>query len=266
MKRAIGFLWTLAVIVVAVLLVGFTPIFAPVREVVVDTVRNSDAPKLGAPDWSLLKPDEEKLSQVKDRAQQAAPEADPQAISDAVSSLDSISVAPRQEGPYDRDSWMTSWPTVDGCDLRNRVLSRDLEKVKHPMGDDCKVVSGVLDDPYSAEIIDFDAKDDAGAVQIDHVVPLAWAERNGGASWDSDRKKEFASDPENLLASSRSTNASKSDQGPGDWPSQEQWNDPQLHGDWCQYTVQFVDLVNQWGLSMDAEEVATTRDRLQSCQ
>ena len=62
----------------------------------------------------------------------------------------------------------------DGCDTRNNVLALDLRSVAFRDGTrGCVVLSGVLADPYSGEVLPFD-RADAKAVQIDHVVSVTW--------------------------------------------------------------------------------------------
>lgn len=105
----------------------------------------------------------------------------------------------------------------NGCDTRNDILARDLTAVEFRSSTrDCVVVAGALADPYTGEKIAF-RKAEAHEVGVDHVVPLARAWDLGAASWTTDRRRDFANDPVNLLAVSGSANSSKRDQGPGEW-------------------------------------------------
>jgi HNH endonuclease len=51
---------------------------------------------------------------------------------------------------------------------------------------------GVLDDPYSGARIEF-RKAQADEVQIDHVVPLAYAWDMGASAWTLEARMAFAS-------------------------------------------------------------------------
>jgi len=106
----------------------------------------------------------------------------------------------------------------DGCDTRNNVLAEQLTDVSFKAGSkQCVVMSGQLLDPYTGRTINF-RKAAAGKVQIDHIYPLARAWDLGASSWPTQRRVDFANDQaDNLLAVDGSTNASKSDQGPGEW-------------------------------------------------
>jgi hypothetical protein len=118
---------------------------------------------------------------------------------------------------YDRDEFGPAWADVDhnGCDTRNDVLKRDLKKETFKEGThDCVVLTGILDDPYSGETIEFErGQTTSMEVQIDHVVALADAWQKGAGKWAEDRRKELANDPLNLLAVDGPLNSQK---GAGD--------------------------------------------------
>ncbi|TDU88380.1 uncharacterized protein DUF1524 [Kribbella voronezhensis] len=106
----------------------------------------------------------------------------------------------------------------DGCDTRDNVLAKQLTEVTYKPGTrQCVVMSGKLLDPYTGRTIEF-RKAAAGKVQIDHLYPLARAWDLGASTWPAQRRVDFANDQaDNLLAVDGATNASKSDQGPGEW-------------------------------------------------
>ena len=84
---------------------------------------------------------------------------------------------------YRRAEFGQRWKDVDrnGCDQRNDVLARDLQQVEAPKG--CKVLRGVLQDPYTGQVIAFQrGQRTSSAVQIDHVVALADAWQRGRSS------------------------------------------------------------------------------------
>lgn len=136
------------------------------------------------------------------------------------------------------------WIDVDenGCDTRNDILQRDLEDVRVDESD-CKVVAGVLDNPYSVdEQIVFEP---GSLIQIDHIIPLAPFHYAGGKDMTQDERVIAANDPENLLASKGNptkdendepvsiadNNNSKSDQLPDTWlPAADQWTEKAKDG------------------------------------
>jgi hypothetical protein len=116
---------------------------------------------------------------------------------------------------YDRAEFGPGWVSIDGCDMRQRILARDLRRVTREAGDDCEVASGVLRDPYTATEIPFRAG--AGDVDIDHVVALGDAWQKGAQQWSYRRRVEFANDPLNLLSAGASANRSKGDADAATW-------------------------------------------------
>jgi hypothetical protein len=121
---------------------------------------------------------------------------------------------PRKSG-YDRDSFGDAWEDVDrnGCDTRNDILARDLTQIVRT--DNCTVASGILQDKYTGETINFIRG--KSKVDIDHVIPLSYAFKQGAGEWTAAQREALANDPANLSASSATANRSKSDSGPAEW-------------------------------------------------
>ncbi|SQG64532.1 putative secreted protein [Corynebacterium renale] len=123
---------------------------------------------------------------------------------------------------YAREEFGQRWSddvTVEfghnGCDTRNDILRRDLQDtVIRPGTHGCLVESGVLQDPYSGQPINFvRGKKTSSAVQIDHVVALADAWQKGAQQLTPEERANFANDPLNLLAVDGPLNSQK---GAGD--------------------------------------------------
>lgn len=147
------------------------------------------------------------------------------------------------------------WKDVDGngCDQRSDVLMRDLDGAKRQPGR-CKVVAGVLHDPYT------DADVTAlGKIQIDHVVPEAVAWRSGAAGWQLERRVAFANDLANLVAVSGKTNMSKGDKTP------DQWFPPNL-GASCGYARIYVGIKSTYDLTVTTAESAALSSALNACR
>ncbi|MBE5477709.1 hypothetical protein E3G68_005042 [Mycobacteroides abscessus] len=101
-----------------------------------------------------------------------------------------------------------------GCDTRSRILKAQLtDVIVKPKTHDCKVLSGTLRDPYTGQIIAYDAGSDPSAVQIDHVFALARSWDAGASHWNEAKRVALANDPVNLLAVSGPANREKSDSG-----------------------------------------------------
>jgi hypothetical protein len=147
-------------------------------------------------------------------------------VSVALRQLATLRVLPaRPHRPgYTRDRFGPAWTDDtsapgghDGCDTRDDVLRAQLSAVHFRPGSRCVVLAGELRDPYTARTIHF-TKQQAGAVQIDHLVPLALAWDLGANTWPPARQAMFANDERVvLLAVAGPANEAKADHGPAEW-------------------------------------------------
>lgn len=121
-----------------------------------------------------------------------------------------VETIPQEEIPdYNRDEFWDGWMSIGGgCDYRQKVLSEQLTNVKFKEGSDCKVKSGVLNDPYSGKVVNF-SSDDYMAVQVDHVVSLEDAWYAGAWKWTKAERIAFAHDMDNLVATTQYMNGWK---------------------------------------------------------
>lgn len=163
---------------------------------------------------------------------------------------------------YDRDLFGQRWADVDrnGCDTRNDMLARDLtDPTFKPGTHDCKVLSGTLTDPYSGASIAFvNGPETSPRVQIDHIVALAWAWRQGAHAWSPEQRELFANDPRNLRASGEATNQAKSDSGPSRWLPPA----PELQ---CRFVLEWVSVVVDYNLTINIDDRDAARHVLASC-
>jgi hypothetical protein len=122
---------------------------------------------------------------------------------------------------YDRTQFGQAWADADhnGCDTRNDILVRDLTATTLKPGTrSCVVLSGRLNDPYTATVIAFQrGVKTSSAVQIDHVVALSDAWQKGAQQLTEAQRTAFANDPLNLLAVSGPANQQKSDGDAATW-------------------------------------------------
>lgn len=119
---------------------------------------------------------------------------------------------------YSRDQFGKGWADAGNCDVRNRILARDMTEVRTASDRDCTVVSGILDDPYTAQKITFTrGQDTSDDVQIDHVVALSDAWQKGAQQLAPAVRQQFANDPLNLLAVDGKTNMAKGDADAATW-------------------------------------------------
>lgn len=119
---------------------------------------------------------------------------------------------------YSRDQFGSGWSELNGCDMRNLILKRDLQQTALDT-DNCTVLSGVLQpDPYTGQTINFKrGRDTSSAVQIDHVVALADAWSKGAQQLSADKRRQLANDPLNLLAADGPANMQKGASDAAQW-------------------------------------------------
>ena len=131
----------------------------------------------------------------------------------------------------------------NGCDTRNDILRRDLvDVVIKPDSNGCAVLSGVLQDPYTATVVDFLRGPGTSAeVQIDHVVALSDAWQKGAQQWDEITRRNFANDPANLQATIGWVNQQKGDGDAATWlPPNKSYR--------CTFVTRIVDVKAAYGL------------------
>ncbi len=152
---------------------------------------------------------------------------------------------------YSRDEFGPAWADVDrnGCDTRNDMLRRDLASIAlKPGTKECVVLSGVLNDPYTARPINFlRGAETSTAVQIDHVVALSDAWQKGGQQLSEDQRLAFANDPLNLLAVDGPANNAKSDSDAATWlPPNKSYR--------CEYVARQISVKSSYQLWVTAAE------------
>jgi hypothetical protein len=152
---------------------------------------------------------------------------------------------------YTRDTFGPAWADTDrnGCDQRNDVLARDLDdETFEPGTHDCIVLTGTLDDPYTAKSIRFvRGADTSRAVQIDHVVALSDAWQKGAQQLSAEQREDLANDPRNLQATDGPTNQQKGD---GDAAT---WLPPRKAGR-CAYVARQIAVKHRYTLAVTAAE------------
>ena len=141
-----------------------------------------------------------------------------QSYEDSISTLNSLEVKGRAPKTGYSRAQFPHWSDLDrnGCDARNDILKRDLTEVVFKVGTrDCKVLSGVLLDPFSNKVLTFTSV--KSAVDIDHVVALSNAWQTGAAFFDRNIRSQIANDPLNLLAVDAKLNRQKGDGDAATW-------------------------------------------------
>lgn len=175
---------------------------------------------------------------------------------DALSQLQIKGRAPKTG--FSRDLFSSAWAEIDGCDMRNFILQRDLDEIILD-NDNCTVISGRLDDPYTKKIIDFRrGRDTSSHVQIDHVVALSDAWQKGAQNIDDISRYQFYNDPQNLLAVDGGSNQQKGDSDAASWL-------PQNKDFRCQYVSQQINIKSKYNLWVTRSEYDAMAKILKTC-
>ena len=177
---------------------------------------------------------------------------------DARAALEQIPVKGRApKTGFARNQFGPQWSDIDrnGCDTRNDILKRDLTAIVfRERTKNCVVERGILQDPYSGQIIEFQRGEKTSAlVQIDHVVALSNAWQTGIFQSTLKVRTNFANDPLNLLAVKGSLNSQKSDGDAATWlPPNKAFR--------CEYVTRQIQVKAKYGLWVTkAEKEAMSR-------
>lgn len=160
---------------------------------------------------------------------------------------------------YERSEFYDSWPSENGCNLRQRILKRDFGDTAVLASDNCTVISGKFYEPYTGEELEFTEKTQISkGLQIDHIVALSDAWQKGAQYKTKEERFAMATDPLNLIAVDSSANQQKSDGDAATWlPKNKSFR--------CQYVARQVSVKYKYGLWVtEAEKDAISRI-LQTC-
>ena len=176
----------------------------------------------------------------------------------APSAVETLTAAPSVRAvsgvgvPYDRHLY-DHWIDEDGdCQNARHELLQELSTAPVKLAKSrCTVTHGRWNDPYTGEI-----HTNSRDLDIDHMVPLAWAHAHGANKWGADLRRKFANDPVNLFAVLASANRQKGAKGPLDWlPPNQAFQ--------CQYVTRFHRIVLTYRLQYTNRE-RREMDRLRS--
>lgn len=158
---------------------------------------------------------------------------------------------------YSRKQFGDGWGKLGGCSVREIILARDLMDKK--LGDGCKVLSGVLHDPYTGQQVIFQrGPESSKRVQIDHVVALSDAWQKGAQGLGELQRVNLANDPLNLLASEGQANQDKGDSDAASWlPPNKAFR--------CQYVARQIAVKQKYHLWVTDAEKTAMRGVLAQC-
>lgn len=160
---------------------------------------------------------------------------------------------------YERTQFYSGWLTIEGCSLRQRIIRREIGETAVLSDDQCTVISGEFDEPYTGQhLIFYERSDFTTGIQIDHVVALSDAWQKGAQNLTADERYSLATDPLNLLAVDSSANQKKSDGDAATWlPSNKAFR--------CQYVARQVSVKYKYNLWVTQAEHDAIANILSTC-
>jgi hypothetical protein len=155
---------------------------------------------------------------------------------------------------YDRTLYK-HWSDFDGDCMNTRhemlATSSQIKARLSPSG--CYVSKGQWLDPFSGK--QFTRASD---LDVDHIIPLAWAHARGAHAWTATTREQFANDPENLLVVDDGLNQSKGKKGPDQWmPPNQSYR--------CEYLDHWKAMLSKYSLAMLPKENRIFNRQLQAC-
>lgn len=159
---------------------------------------------------------------------------------------------------YERSEFGSGWRTIQGCDMRNRILQRDLVNTEVDE-DNCTVLSGTLEiDPYTGTRIDFiRGVGTSSAIHIEHVVAVSDAWGKGAQSLPHEERREFYNDPLNLIAVDGPANMQKGDADASEWLPRPEYK--------CRYIARQIAVKLRYELWITQSEKNVMSDVLTTC-
>lgn len=160
---------------------------------------------------------------------------------------------------YTRTEFYSSWPKIEGCSLRQRIIRREVGDTARLTDDACTVISGEFDEPYTGKHLVFNQKSDfSSGLQIDHIVALSDAWQKGAQYLSPETRYQIATDPLNLLAVDSSANQGKSDGDAATWlPPNKAFR--------CQYVARQISVKYKYQLWVTSAEHDAIARVLEAC-
>lgn len=176
----------------------------------------------------------------------------------ASQALDKLAVKGRApKTGYSRKQFGDGWAQVANCTVRDKIMARDFAQVSYVSPTDCSVQGGILNDPYTGNMITF-TRLRSSIVQIDHVVALSNAWQTGAQQLTAERRVELANDPLELLAVDGPANNQKGDADAATWlPANKDYR--------CRYIARQIAVKLKYNLWVTPPEKEAMRRVLGTC-
>ncbi|MGQ4526696.1 GmrSD restriction endonuclease domain-containing protein [Dermabacteraceae bacterium P13136] len=215
------------------------------------------APQSDAPKETSAPPSEEPPSKEPPSKEPSNREPEKLALPGQLAQLEVKERAPKTG--YDRKKFGWRQDTDgNGCDTRNDVFRRDFTNstVKAGTGG-CIILGGTFTSSYSGQTLQFDRA--ANNIDVDHMVALSDAWQTGANTWDDAKRRQFANDPLNLIATEAALNRQKGASDAATWlPPNKAYR--------CEYVARQVAVKEKYGLWVKPAEKDAIENVLNGCE
>ena len=194
----------------------------------------------------------------------------------AIEELKSVRIAETDDSAYNQDirkKEYGTWKDYKGWSTRDELLAQN---AKESTQNATSLTSGTWYCEYTGEDLTYNSKEDiANNIQIDHIIPVAYAHKHGASGWSEDKKKEYyndmgtpsayttgATDENNyekvgtLIISDAKSNTAKGDKGPSRWM-------PNNKNFWTTYLKKWVHIAHKYDIALSREDYDFIADHLQ---
>jgi len=159
-----------------------------------------------------------------------------------------------QQDLYLAEDW-PHWMLVSTCQtVRTQILEATSEvPVSWTNPRQCEIREGKWIDAYTGEEF---AR--AARLELDHIIPLSYANAANGYQWNDQKRMQFANDPLNLIPVGRDTHRNKRDRGIGSWrPPEESFH--------CEYAAAWRDMSRKYDLQLYQRDESRMNTILEDC-
>lgn len=212
---------------------------------------------VGVAVWLVFSPESYEKTLIKNDTSSNISDSNSPLASEVLSRLEVKGRAPKTG--YSRNEFYSNWPTIDGCNLRQRIIKREFGDTAILDSDNCTVLSGEVDESYTGSHLIFREKTEiSNGIQIDHVVALSDAWQKGAQYKTKEERYSLATDPLNLLAVDASTNQGKSDGDAATWlPPNKKFR--------CAYIARQISVKYKYSLWVTSAERDAMSKVLETC-
>lgn len=181
--------------------------------------------------------------------------------------MSGIVIAEAENVSYSRNEYQPNWNVGSGCNIRSRLLSTFSLISTLYSSNNCTVIYGSWNDPYTGRILTGNPYQGDGTendLDIDHIIPLKYVNSHGGYYWSAGKKREYGSSLAGMekgiyIAVSASENRKKSDSGPSEYyPPSSSFR--------CEYSKRWRDIAREYSISLSRNDYEVIKEVLIACE